>query len=95
VVGRASPGRQKHVRERFPQWWATSSKHPVVGEPCRMRKTRCDISEKPVCSECVRRGRSTACVLRTKARVKRYGNLSRGHTDGEVGRSATPQKHPS
>jgi hypothetical protein len=61
-----------------PQSQATSPKHPVVGEPCRMRKTRCDISEKPVCSECVRRGKASACVLRTKARVKRCGPLSRG-----------------
>jgi hypothetical protein len=77
-----------------PQSQATSPKHPVVGEPCRMRKTRCDISEKPVCSECVRRGKASACVLRTKARVKRCGPLSRGHTDGEAGRSATLRTHP-
>lgn len=77
-----------------PQSQATNPKHPVVGEPCRMRKTRCDISEKPVCSECVRRGKASACVLRSKARVKRCATLSRRHTKWKAGRSAMLRKHP-
>ncbi|WRT67531.1 uncharacterized protein IL334_004503 [Kwoniella shivajii] len=40
-------------------------------EPCRIRKTKCDIATKSVCGECIRRKKEGECVLREKARPGR------------------------
>ncbi|WWC85388.1 uncharacterized protein L201_000251 [Kwoniella dendrophila CBS 6074] len=40
-------------------------------EPCRIRKTKCDIATKEICNECARRNKGNECVLRVKARPGR------------------------
>jgi hypothetical protein len=43
----------------------------ISGEPCRTRKTRCDIATQAVCSECLKRDQAGACTIREKARPSR------------------------
>ncbi|WVR06138.1 hypothetical protein IAU60_003168 [Kwoniella sp. DSM 27419] len=40
-------------------------------DPCRVRKTRCDIATQSVCTECLKRDQALQCVKRDKARPNR------------------------
>lgn len=59
---------------------ATSGGHESTGitrvskacDPCRGRKTRCDIATQSVCSECLKRDQAGQCTIRDKARPNRY-----------------------
>lgn len=43
-----------------------------TGDPCRTRKTRCDIATQSVCSECLKRDQAASCTIRDKARPNRF-----------------------
>jgi hypothetical protein len=52
----------------------------TAGDPCRARKTRCDIATQSVCSECLKRDQASSCQTRDKARPNRFVRPNRIRT---------------